>query len=291
MAWYRSLALSFAVAGTGLAVAAALAAGTNAPAGGELRAVSAADVASLDPALVQEPLGWEIMLATCTTLFVDGPGRGTPRLLPEAAASFPSISNHGLTYVFTIRPRLRFADGSPLTAAAFARAIGRVLDPRMHAPAASQFASAIAAAHARANRLTIRLMHPRGDLIALLTMPWACPVPPGLPIDPTGVDTIPGSGPYTIVEHLPAREIVLRRNPFYRVHGRGDPRQSPSPSAAQPTPTCSQSNKGAPTSTSTSFSPQSKRRHRNCSSTSPHVTASAAANSSLGPSTRRCSSR
>ena len=86
----------------------------------------------------------------------------------------------------------------------------------MRAPAASQFASAIAAAHARANRLTIRLLHPRGDLIALLTMPWACPVPRGLPIDPTGVDTIPGSGPYTIVEHLPARELILRRNPFYQ---------------------------------------------------------------------------
>jgi ABC-type transport system substrate-binding protein len=217
MAWRRSLAASVAAAGTGLAVAAALAVGgTSAPAGGELRAVSAADIASLDPALVQEPLGWEIMLATCTTLFVDGPGGGTPRLLPEAAASFPAISNHGLIYVFTLRRRLRFADGSPLTAAAYARAIGRVLDPRMHAPAAPQFASAIAGVHARANRLTVRLSHPRGDLISLLTMPWACPVPPGLPIDPTGVDTIPGSGPYTIVEHLPGREIVLRRNPLYR---------------------------------------------------------------------------
>jgi len=209
--------LSVFAAGTALAVTAALAAGgTSAPAGGQLRAVSAADVASLDPALVQEPLGWEVMLATCTTLFVDSSAGGTSRLLPEAAAAFPSISKHGLSYVFTIRPGLRFADGAPLTAAAFARAIGRVLDPRMHAPAAAQFASAIASVHARANRLTIRLLHPRGDLIALLTMPWACPVPPGLPIDPTGVDTIPGSGPYTIVEHLPGREIVLRRNTLYR---------------------------------------------------------------------------
>jgi peptide/nickel transport system substrate-binding protein len=216
MAWCRSLGRSVVASGAGLAVAATLAAGgTSVPAGGELRAVSAADVDSLDPALVQEPLGWNIVLASCTTLFVDGPGSGTPRLVPEAAVGFPAISKDGLTYVFTIRRRLRFADGTPLTAAAFARAIGRVLDPRMHAPAAPGFASAITGVHARANRLTIRLAHPRGELVALLTMPWACPVPPGLPVDPTGVDRIPGSGPYNIVEHLPGRQIVLRRNPFY----------------------------------------------------------------------------
>src|SRR6476619_7948510 len=114
MAWRRSLALSVVAAGT---------------------------------ALVQEPLGWDIVLATCTTLFVDGPGRGTPRLLPEAASTFPTISRDGLAYVFTIRPGLRFADGTPLTAAAFARGIGRVLDPRMRAPAVPQFASAIAGVH------------------------------------------------------------------------------------------------------------------------------------------------
>jgi peptide/nickel transport system substrate-binding protein len=192
------------------------ASGTSSPSGGELRVVSASDVDSLDPALVSEPLSWDIATTTCSTLFTTTNDQHVPRLVPEAATTFPSVSPDGLTYTFEIRSGLRFADGSALTAAAYSRAIGRVLDPRMQAPAVSQFASAIADAHAHGRRLTLHLTHRRGDLLALLTMPWACPVPAGLPIDPAGAGPIPGSGPYAIAVYQPGREILLRRNPFYR---------------------------------------------------------------------------
>jgi peptide/nickel transport system substrate-binding protein len=218
MRWREGLALAALTGGAAAVVAAAStgSAWTAAPAS-ELRVVSAADVDSLDPALVDAPLAWNIAVTTCTTLFVQRPGRGlSAQLVPEAAAGFPEISRDRLGYVFTVRPGLRFADGSPLTAAAFARGIGRVLDPRMHAPAAPQFAAAIASVHARGDRLLIRLARPRGDLLALLTMPWACPVPPGLPTDPNGAGTVVGSGPYAVAEDVPRRELVLERNPFYR---------------------------------------------------------------------------
>jgi len=191
--------------------------GTATVPAGTLRAVSAADVNSLDPALVDAPLEWDIAVTTCTTLFVQRPGRGlSVELVPEAAAGFPVISRDRLTYAFSVRPGLRFADGTPLTAAAFARGIGRVLDPRMRAPAAAEFESAIASVNAQGRRFFVRLARPRGDLLSLLTMPWACPVPPGLPIDPSGAGTVVGSGPYAVVEHVPGRQIVLQRNPFYR---------------------------------------------------------------------------
>ena len=201
------------------------------------------------------------MLATCTTLFVDDAGAGTPRLLPEAAAAFPSISNDGLTYVFTIRPGLRFADGSPLTAAAYARAIGRV---SIHA-------------------CTHPLRHnsrPR-SLACMRSEPAHHPVvasawrPDLAPDDAVG---LPGSSrapdrsdrgrhdsrirPYTIVEHLPGRELVLRRNAFYR----GPRPQRPGTIDITIGGTARRQRaaieQGAPTSTSTLLSPQSKRRRR-----------------------------
>jgi peptide/nickel transport system substrate-binding protein len=227
MTWQKLLALLAAAGAAGFAGAAVVAGTTGATAGtagGELRAVSAADVGSLDPALVDDPLGWDVTLASCSTLFVARPdSRGTPELVPEAAVGIPTISHDGLTYTFAIRSGLRFADSNPLTAAAYARAIGRVLDPRMHAPAAPQFASAIASVHAHGSQLVIHLTARHGDLLALLTMPWACPIPAGLPIDPNGIDMIPGSGPYTVVQHVPGQEIVLQRNPFYK----GPRRQRP----------------------------------------------------------------
>jgi len=43
-----------------------------------------------------------------------------------------------------------------------------------------------------------------------------CPVPPDTPSDPDGIPLTIGSGPYHLVEQVPARSILLGRNPFYR---------------------------------------------------------------------------
>ena len=55
-------------------------------------------------------------------------------LYPEAAAAFPTVSNNGKTYVFHIRPGLKFSDGSAVTAASFQRAWERNLSPKMGSP-------------------------------------------------------------------------------------------------------------------------------------------------------------
>ena len=57
---------------------------------------------------------------------------------------------------------------------------------------------------------------PLGDLTARLTMPFFCPILPGTPIDPAGIDNPAGSGPYYVAEWVVNRRIVLERNPFYR---------------------------------------------------------------------------
>jgi len=58
-------------------------------------------------------------------------------------------------------------------------------------------------------RLRIELRRPSGDLTTRLALRYACPVPPGFPVDPAGVDlTGVGSGAYNIV---PLARLSSRR--------------------------------------------------------------------------------
>ena len=46
-------------------------------------------------------------------------------------------------------------------------------------------------------------------------MPFFCAVPPNLPIDPQGMNTPPGAGPYYVSSKVKGTQIVLRKNPYY----------------------------------------------------------------------------
>ena len=105
--------------------------------GGTLRVNSHdADFEFIDPGLAYDTESWW-MLYTTQMLLVNFPeknGQAGSVLYPEAATSFPTISKDGKTYVFHIRPGLKFSDGSAVTAASFQRAWERNLSPKMGSP-------------------------------------------------------------------------------------------------------------------------------------------------------------
>jgi ABC-type transport system substrate-binding protein len=68
----------------------------------------------------------------------------------------------------------------------------------------------------KGNKLTVRLTQVAPDFLARIAMPFFCAIPPDMPLDPKGVRLPPGSGPYYVSENVPNREILLRRNPYYR---------------------------------------------------------------------------
>jgi ABC-type transport system substrate-binding protein len=147
--------------------------------------------------------------------FSDAAGPQGFDVRPEAAAGAPRMSRDRRTYVFTVRKGLRFSDGTPLTAANFAVALGRVLNPDMQSDGAFLF-SDVAQVRASGRQLRVRLKSPSGDLAARLALPLACPVPLGFPVDASGVDLMVGSGPYYIARHVPNKLLVLERNRYYR---------------------------------------------------------------------------
>jgi peptide/nickel transport system substrate-binding protein len=184
--------------------------------GGTLLVVTPLDWPSADPA-VARPATAAIWYATCATLMVFPDAAAPAGLIPrpEAAAGPPKISRDGRTYVFTVRRGLRFSDGSALTAGNFARALGRVLNPAMAAPGARLLPD-VKRVWATGLRLHIKLAKRSGDLTTRLALPFACPVPLGFPVEPTGVNLMVGSGPYRVARFVPDSLIVLKRNRYYR---------------------------------------------------------------------------
>ena len=72
------------------------------------------EVNSLDASDAYATHDWEIIKNTGAALLSYVPG--TSDLVPGAAAAMPEVSEDGLTYTFTLRDNLAFADGTPVTA-------------------------------------------------------------------------------------------------------------------------------------------------------------------------------
>jgi ABC-type transport system substrate-binding protein len=217
--------------GLGLLVAAASAGHRSAKEGGMLVIESPA-FDFIDPALVSDPLlsaacgacttaMWAVADATCAMLYrypVNAPPVVSYRLVPEVATGDPELSRDRRTYTFTIRKGFRFSNGAPVTAANYVRAFERVLDPAMKSPAAvAGYLQDVTSVRAAGNRLIVRLAKKVPDFPARMTMPYLCPVPTDLRIEPEGVRApLPGSGPYYVAEFVRGSRVVLQRNTFYR---------------------------------------------------------------------------
>lgn len=226
IAWIAIGAIALGLAaGSGLA-------GSEARKGGVFRISYAigSGIDHLDPALAYTAPAWALLDTTCLRLmtYPDRPAPQSFRLVPEAAAGPPKVSRGGTSYTFTVRKGFRFSDGKPVRASAFARAINRVLAPRMGSPWSAQLSDVVGAADVRAGRaqaasgvsargntLTIRFVRPPAAADVRTAMPYMCAVPPTLPIDPEGRAEIPAAGPYYVADYRPDERIVIRRNRFY----------------------------------------------------------------------------
>jgi peptide/nickel transport system substrate-binding protein len=208
----------------------------------------------IDPALAlpRNPpfsvASWPVEDATCALLLrypVGAPPVVRYNLVPEVATAYPVVSGDGKTYTFTIRKGFRFSNGAPVTAQSYADAVNRNLSPLIRrallergaraldtpaTPAAAYLKEVVGAGAVqngsartasgvmvKGNRLIIRLTKRTPDFPARMTMPYFCPVPAGLPVDPEGVSApLPGSGPYYIAEFVRGSRVVLERNAYYR---------------------------------------------------------------------------
>jgi peptide/nickel transport system substrate-binding protein len=196
--------------------------------------MSGTDVDYIDPALAYGTNSWQILDAACAKLvgYPDKAGVAGTKLTPDAAVGFPTVSKDGRTYTFTVRSGWRSNSGQTLTAANFAAAINRDLNPKMQSPAvpfitgASGIVGAQAVADGKAatasgvrasgQKLMITLLKPDGSLLPKLAMDFFCPIPTNTPITADGINTFASFGPYYVASRQVGRQIILRQNPNYK---------------------------------------------------------------------------
>jgi ABC-type transport system substrate-binding protein len=195
---------------------------------------SATDVDYIDPGLAYGTLSWQILDSVCVKLFYypDKAGAAGSHLAPDGAVGFPTVSKNGKTYTFTIRSGMKSNSGETLTAANFAAAINRDLNPKMQSPSvpfitgdngivgaqavADGKAATASGVKAAGQKLTITLLKPDGSLLSKLGMNFFCAIPKSTPINPDGINTMDSFGPYYVASRQVGRQMIVKRNPNYK---------------------------------------------------------------------------
>ena len=151
-------------------------------------------------------------------------------LVPDLALSLPEATDDGRTYVFRLRPGMRYSDGRPLRASDFSRAILRLF--RVRSPVLGSFTDLVGGqacerdwAHCRLPRgvvtddatrtVTFHLTAADPDFLFKLASGLVVPIPLGTPMRDIGSTPLPGTGPYRIAQDT-KQEIRFVRNTRFR---------------------------------------------------------------------------
>src|SRR4051812_5999520 len=131
---------------------------------------------------------------------------GSSRLVPDLAISLPLPSNDGRTYIFRLRPGIRFSDGTLVRPSDVRRSFARI--GALGSSGADLFTAVRAvAADDRRGTVTFQLAVRDPEFLYKLAPPYAAVVG-------AGGTPPPGTGPY--VQRITARAAVFDRNPHFR---------------------------------------------------------------------------
>jgi peptide/nickel transport system substrate-binding protein len=140
----------------------------------------------------------------------------------------PTISADGKDLKFQLRSGLKYSDGTPVKASDFRASIERLY--KVDSPGVGFF-SAIQGAdqfsttkkghisgiitNDKTGSIEIKLAHPEGDILYILSTQFASIVPAKTPASDQSTKGIPSTGPYMVQKYVPSRSFVLVRNPHY----------------------------------------------------------------------------
>jgi peptide/nickel transport system substrate-binding protein len=184
----------------------------------------------MDPALSYTVNGIEPMWLVYTPLLTyprTGDQVKDSRLIPGLAKAMPDISADGKTYKLTLRPNLKYSDGTPVKASDFEHSVQRVLNLESGGSAfflningAQKFVDGGKCdadipgitADDKTGDITIKLDGPDGSFSNVLAM-WFVGLTPGnTPCKNLTKTPPPGVGPYKITESVPNRQFVMEKN-------------------------------------------------------------------------------
>jgi len=157
-------------------------------------------------------------------------GPAGARLVPDLALALPVATSDGRTYTFHLRPGIRYSTGELVkpgdvthsferlfqlgsSGASFYQAILGATECHA-APRTCDLTHGIAADN-RTGTVTFHLTRPDPDFIYKLTLTYADVLPASIPGRQPRAP-LPATGPYMIRRYIPAHEVLLVRNPWFR---------------------------------------------------------------------------
>ncbi len=208
--------------------------------GGTLRVISPGSES--DPVEIDwlDQSGYDSQTSRLISLAYDGlvgyrrvAGVAGATLAGALATDVPRPSPDRRTYVFTLRPGLRYSDGTAVRPEDFRASVERFLQVAGDNPAFPRLFAGIVGARrceeesgrcdlsagietdGPARTITVHLTRPDADFLNKLTMQFAYVVPATTPRRRTGDDVLPGTGPYRFASWDARRGGRLVRNPHF----------------------------------------------------------------------------
>ncbi len=200
--------------------------------GGELNISMTSFPDYVDPQLSYTVEGWETLYNVYTPLLTYKHAKGAEgtTVVPALAKAMPEVSPDGKTYKLTLRPDMKYSDGTPIKASDFAYAIQRlfkadsggsvfykpIVGTAEYADGKADKISGITTDDATGD-ITIVLSEPNGTFDNILALPFAAPVPPSTPLDKDATNNPPpASGPFKITKVEAPQTMTLERNTNFK---------------------------------------------------------------------------
>ncbi len=234
-------ALAIAAAGAGSGAGSDTGAGVKATPeqsnhrGGTLKLLARAAGGTIDPHVNYTLQYWQLYQATYDGLlaFRKAGGDAAFQVVPDLAQNVPTPTNGGKRWVFRLRKGIKFSNGKTVTpndVAASFRRIFKVKSPTsgtfyagivgaaacLKKPATCTLKGGVAANNS-AGTVTINLVAPDAEFKYRLAVPHAAVLPANAPSKDSGTRPIPGTGAYMFKSYNPNRQLLMVRNPHFKV--------------------------------------------------------------------------
>src|SRR6476469_8845549 len=200
--------------------------------GGDINVTMTSFPDYVDPQLSYTLEGWEVMYNTYTPLltYKHAKGDAGTEVVPALAKAMPEISPDGKTYKLTLRPNMKYSDGTPIKASDFSYAIQRlfktdsggsvlydmIVGATDYAEGKADTISGIST-NDETGDITIALTAPNDTFNNELVLMFAAPIPQNTPIDADATNNPPpSSGPFMISKVDAPRTLTMERNPNFK---------------------------------------------------------------------------
>ena len=210
----------------------ALAAGHR---GGTFIALATTNGGTADPQVNATPQFAQLFQVTQDglTAFRKGSGPAANSVVADLATALPRSDDGGRTWTLQLRTGVRYANGARVRPRDVRFTFERLF--KVHAATASSLYGGLAGSAAclanpatctlasgisvSGRTIAFHLLQPDPTWPQKLALPQAALLPPSVGAEEIGTDVsrLTGTGPYYWASYAPARQLVLRRNPYFKV--------------------------------------------------------------------------